>query len=118
PTEMRLCWEVILTSRSRGEMFRVLIDADTGEPLVRHCLTDYLSEATYRVYTGDSPSPLSPGHAAPSTLQPPLVPRSLFTITALDTNASPNGWLNDGDNETRGNNVDAHSDRDGDDEPD
>ena len=27
---MRLCWEVILTSRTRGEMFRVLIDAHNG----------------------------------------------------------------------------------------
>ena len=117
-TEMRLCWEIILTSQIRGEMFRVLVDAENGEALVRHRLTDYLSEATYRVYTGDSPSPLSPGHAAPSTLQPPLVPRSLITITALDTNASPNGWINDAENETRGNNVDAYSDRDGDDVPD
>ena len=31
---------------------------------------------------------------------------------AISTNASPNGWINDGVNETRGNNVDAHLDLD------
>src|SRR5204863_9251783 len=40
------------------------------------------------------------------------------TLTALSTNASPLGWINDGENETRGNNVDAHTDRDGDNLPD
>ncbi len=117
-TEMRLCWEVILTSSSRGEMFRVLIAADTGEALVRHCLTDYISDVTYRVFTGDSPSPFSPAHSSPTTLQPPTVPRQAITLSSLNTNASPNGWINDGNNETLGNNVDAHSDRDHDDEPD
>ncbi|MGC3988229.1 MAG: M36 family metallopeptidase [Chthoniobacteraceae bacterium] len=36
----------------------------------------------------------------------------------MDTTASPNGWINDGDNETMGNNVDAHLDLDADDQPD
>ncbi|HXJ58482.1 MAG TPA: M36 family metallopeptidase, partial [Verrucomicrobiae bacterium] len=117
-TEMRLCWEVILTSRSRGVMFRVLIDAESGQALVRHCLTNHISDATYRVFTGDSPSPFSPAHPAPSTLQPPIVARQLVTMSALSSNASPNGWINDGANETRGNNVDAHSDRNSDDEAD
>ena len=36
---LRLAWEIVLTSRSRGEMFRLLIDAETGAPLIRHCLT-------------------------------------------------------------------------------
>ena len=117
-TEMRLCWDVILSSGMRGEMFRLLIDAETGDALVRHGLTDYASEATFRVYTSDSPSPFSPGHAAPSTLQPPLLARELVTLAALNPNASPLGWINEDDNETRGNNVDAHSDRDDDNEPD
>jgi len=112
---LRLCWEIVLTSRIRGEMFRVLVDAETGAMQLRHCLTDYLTDATYRVFTSDSPSPLSPGYSTPVSTQPPLISRSLVTWPALNTNASPLGWLNDGANETLGNNVDAHTDTNNDD---
>ena len=115
---LRLCWDVILMSRARGEMFRVLVYVQTGEALLRRCLTSYLSDASYRVYTSDSPSPFSPGYATPVTTQPPLVPRALVTLPALSTNASPLGWINDGGNETLGNNVDAHTDWNSDDLPD
>jgi len=115
---LQLCWDVIIMSRTRDEMFRVLVDTQTGEPLLRRCLTESISPATYRVYTSDSPSPFSPGSSTPSSYQPPVVPRTLLTLSALDTNASPSGWINDGDNETLGNNVDAHTDHDGDDLPD
>ena len=71
--KLRLCWDVILTSRARGEMFRVLVDAQTGEVLVRRCLTQYISDATYACFTSDSPSPFSPGHPTPQSTQPPLV---------------------------------------------
>ncbi len=117
-SRLRLCWEVLLTSRARGEMFRVLIDVETGESLLRHGLTSYLSNATYRVYVSDSPSPFSPGHPTPLTNQPPRTPRVLVVTNAVSTNASPNGWINDGVNETQGNNVDAHLDRNADDQPD
>lgn len=116
--EIRLCWDVILSSRMRGEMFRVLVDAQTGEVIIRRGLTRYISDASYRVYTSDSPSPFSPGHATPLTTQPPATNRVLVTLTALSTNASPNGWINDGVNETTGNNVDAHTDWNADDLPD
>ncbi|MGA2139353.1 MAG: M36 family metallopeptidase [Verrucomicrobiia bacterium] len=115
---MRLCWEVQLTSRKRGEMFLLVVDAETGEILVRHGLTEYYSDATYRVYTSDSPSPYSPGCAAPCTTQPPLVARDLVTLSALSANDSPAGWISDGQNTTAGNNVDAHLDKDGDNVPD
>jgi len=115
---IQLAWQVILSSRARGEMFLVLVDAQTGEPILRRCLTEYISDATYNVWTSDSPSPFSPGHPTPQTGQPPLVPRQLVTLPALNTNASPNGWINDGDNETRGNNVDAHTDTDANNQPD
>ena len=114
----RLCWDVVLTGRTTGEMFRILIDATTGEAQVRHGLTTYISEATYRVFTGDSPTPFQPGHATPSTAQPAEVPRTLVTLSALDPTASPNGWINDGVTETRGNNVDAHLDVDNSNTPD
>ncbi len=116
--EVRLCWDVILKPSSRAEVFRVIVDAQSGTVLLRRCLTTYLTDATYRVFIGDSPTPLSPGHATPLTTQPPLVARSLVTLSALDTNASPHGWIDDGVNETRGNNADAHLDRDGNDAPD
>ena len=99
-------------------MFRVLVDAATGEALVRRCLTTDISDATYRVYTSDSPTPFSPGYPSPTSALPPLVARSLVTWPAFDVNASPNGWIDDGVNETRGNNVDAHTDLNDDDQPD
>ncbi len=112
---LRLCWDVILVSRARDEMYRVLVDVQTAEPMYRRCLTDFISDATYRVFTSDSPSPFSPGFTVPNSGQPALVARTLLTWGALDTNASPNGWIDDGVNETRGNNVDAHTDRNADD---
>ena len=115
---LKLCWEVILMSRARGAMFRVLIDALTGESLLRHCLTDDISDATFRVYTSDSPTPMSPGFATPVSTQPALDTRVLITTNAYNTNASPNGWIDDGVNETRGNNVDAYTDHSGSNTPD
>lgn len=116
--ELRLCWEVFLRRHEGGESFRVLIDAQNGEAWVRQCLTKHLSDASYRVWTGDSPTPLSPGWPTLNTNQPPVAPRALVTLGALNTNASPLGWIADGLNETLGNNVEAHLDRDGNDAPD
>ena len=118
-SELRLCWRMILTSRASKAMFRIVVDAETGEVWVRHCLTDDISNASYRVFTGDSPTPFSPAYSAPNnTNQPATVARQLVTLAALDTTASPLGWILDGDNQTRGNNVDAHTDLDDDDSPD
>ena len=96
-------------------MYLTLVAADTGEILYRRNLTAESQEATYRVYTNASPAPLLPGLFAPGTAQPATVDRGLVTLTALDDFASPDGWIADGDNETRGNNVDAHLDRNDDD---
>lgn len=115
---LRLCWDLILVSRARGEMFRVVVDAQTGEVMLRRCLTNYLTPITLNVYTSDSPSPFSPGHATPSTIQPPVVSRTLLTLSAISTNASPLGWIDDSGNQTMGNNVDAHTDLTDDDQPD
>lgn len=115
---LTLCWQVILTSVTRPEMYLVLVDSESGDVLLRRCLTQYISPATYNVFTSDSPSPFSPGLSAPSPFQPPFTNRTLVTLTALNTNASPNGWINDGIYETRGNNVDAFLDRNDDDLPD
>ncbi|HUR46518.1 MAG TPA: M36 family metallopeptidase, partial [Candidatus Saccharimonadales bacterium] len=115
---LRLCWEIFFVSGSRDEMFQSLIDVETGEVLLRNSRTSDLAPAIYNVYTSESPTPFSPGFATPSTNQPPYVSRVLVTTSALSTNASPAGWINDGDNETRGNNVDAHLDRNADNQPD
>lgn len=115
---LRLCWDVELSRREFSERFRLLIDAETGEVLVRRKLTVEVSEVLYRVYTSDSPSPLSPGFAFPTNSQPTNVARPLLIISNLNATASPLGWINDGVMETRGNNVDAHLDRDADDRPD
>ena len=109
-------------SRARGQMFLLLIDAQTGAPLLRHCLTEDISNASYRVFTSSGPAPLvCPGNSLPTimgfscplTNQPPVISRVLVVTNALDTNASPNGWINDGDNQTSGNNVQAQLDRAG-----
>ncbi len=124
---MRLCWQVVFMSKLRQQMFRSVVDAQTGEVLVRHGLTFNQAaptpvSATYRVYTSDSPSPFSPGLQTPGDYQPPIIPRTLTNITALSSAASPAGWLDpanaNGAFETKGNNVDAHTDRNDDDLPD
>src|ERR1041384_3144577 len=92
-SQMRLCWFVRVVSQGRGEAFHLLIDADSGELLVRRAVTVYLTNATYNVFTSDSPSPLSPGLQSPGSFQAPIIPRTLVTTVALDTNASPIGWI-------------------------
>ena len=108
-------WQILFTSQWRDEMYLTLVAADTGEILYRRNLTAESQEATYRVYTNASPAPLLPGLSAPGTDQAAPVARTLITLASLDPFASPDGWINDGDNETRGNNVDAHLDRNDDD---
>ena len=115
--EMRLAWDVTLMSLKQNAMFRVVVDARSGEVLMRTSLTNDISNASFRVYADaaslkpyDSPTPLSPGYSTPLTTQPPAVNRNLITLQAIDTTASPNGWINDGGTDTYGNNVDAHLD--------
>ncbi len=112
---MRLCWQAIIVGQ---EGFLIVIDAETGEVILRRSLTSHISDASYNVYTSDSPSPFSPGHFTPLTNQPLVIPRVLVVTNAFNINASPNGWIDDGVNEPRGNNVDAFTDRDDDDAPD
>ena len=121
---LRLCWEVILMSRARGEMFRLLIDARTGEALIRRSLTENISNASYEVFTTPSPAPFTAGYPTnmsgavtvmglptATTNQLPVVARTLVVTNALDTNASPYGWIPDGTNvTTSGNNVSAYLD--------
>jgi uncharacterized repeat protein (TIGR01451 family) len=115
---MRLSWEVFLFSQTIREKFQVLVAADTGEVLLRRNITKHISNATYNVYTSDSPSPFSPGWPTPNNAQPPLTSRTIVTIAALSTNASPNGWIDDGNNSVIGNNAETYLDRNDDYVPD
>ena len=82
-TSARLCWSVQFVSRSSFETFGSVVDASSGEVLVRLNETSSISNASYRVYTSDSPSPFSPGWPTPSSGQPAVVTRQLLTLPAL-----------------------------------
>jgi hypothetical protein len=111
PSRARLAWEVVFMPRPLGRMFLTVVDAETGEVWVRHNCTFDISNISLRVFTLDGPTPQLPGYRGlASNSQPASVSRKLVTLAALDTTASPNGWINDGDNQTLGNNVDAHTD--------
>ena len=119
PEVLKLAWDVVLHPRRSDAMYRVLLDAATGELLLRRSLTEnVIPSATYRVFTGVSPAPVDPAVRTPGTNQPPPVARELVTLAALSTNASPEGWIGAGPWETLGNNVDAATDLDGDNLPD
>jgi uncharacterized repeat protein (TIGR01451 family) len=117
-SSLRLGWEVMVSSHVTKERFRMVVDAQTGEVKLRQNLTCYISDATYTVYPSDSPSPFSPGLQTPGTYQPPTVNRTQIITPALDTTASPEGWIPDGTNTTTGNNIDAFVDRNFDQQPD
>jgi hypothetical protein len=118
PESMRLCWQVILGSVEPMGHFLILVDAETGEVLLRRSLTAHIGPATYNVFTSDSPSPLSPGPDNPSPDQPPVVEREMITLSALDEGASPDGWIPDGQRTTSGNNAWVFLDRDFSETPD
>ena len=109
---MRLCWRVILASRAPLNQYLTLVDSETGEILLRRSLSAHLAPASYNVYTNDSPTPFSPGWPTPQSDQPTNASRAMITVSALDTNASPQGWIPDGIATTSGNNVMAFLDRD------
>jgi hypothetical protein len=112
--EMRLCWRVVFCGRPQPDRYLTLVDAETGEVLVRRSLTRKLEDATFNVFVSDSPSPFTPGWPTPDTNQPPFTNRTAVKmLSVLDTNASPLGWIYDGrTNVTFGNNADAYVDRD------
>jgi uncharacterized repeat protein (TIGR01451 family) len=113
-----LAWQLELTRPLPNDRYRVLVDARSGEILLRRRLTIDYSDAAYRVYPLGSPAPMRPGLPAPGTNQAPFIQRTLQVLSAISSNASPLGWLNEHANDSRGNNVDAHTDRNADDLPD
>lgn len=120
-SDIRPAWSVLIPEIGIGNDYEMMIDATNGQVLRRlnrlRCATT--EPVTYRVYTGDSPAPMSPGTPTPSGEQPPFVPQQLVTINPEDISAiNINGWIDDGVNETRGNNCDAHLDLDSNNIPD
>lgn len=115
PTEVRIAWEVTLPQPGTFQVYRYIIDGVNADVLFRELRTleAGTQPVSYRVYTSDSPAPLTPFPTnAPRTTQAPPVNRSLQTLIALDDDASPLGWITDGDNGLAGNNVEAIVDRD------
>jgi subtilisin-like proprotein convertase family protein len=101
-----LAWSMILWQDDAA--YYTFVGAEGGELLWRKNIVYEQSQpATYLVYDGDSPAPLSPSPALPgSGLQGALVPRTSFTV--ISEGAFNNlGWMTDGTSITTGNNVDA-----------
>jgi hypothetical protein len=108
-------WDVWIEQKeAKGtkETHRLIVRADTGEVVEDINLTWSLEDASYRVYTDDSPLPMTPGPDAPTHYVPVEVARELVTLSALSTNASPLGWVPDGSNALNGNNAIVYADRD------
>ena len=121
--DIRPAWRVFLPEVGVGNDYDVIVDANDGRLLWRRNQTHFLAAGgtqnlSVRVYTLDSPAPGSPGTATPNGFQFPFVPRTLVVVTPASVPQSPNSWINDGDNDTQGNNVDAHTDLDANNSPD
>ncbi len=120
-SELRPAWEVILPVRGASDVYEITIDAADGRLLRRwnRRQSGTTEPATFRVFSSDSPAPGSPGDTSPSGTQFPFVASELVLVDPGVVGVwSPSGWIDDGDNETAGNNVDAHLDLDGNDQPD
>ena len=115
---VRLAWATEIWGDP--DAFLILLDAQDGTVLFRKNLTNYQTQpASYNVFTGDSPAPMSPSTVLPgSGTQAPYVAPTLLTLIGIE---SPNtfnnlGWITDGANAgngwTDGNNVQAGIDRD------
>ncbi|HYP53360.1 MAG TPA: M36 family metallopeptidase, partial [Pyrinomonadaceae bacterium] len=103
-----LAWSMALVQEHQA--FYVLVDAEDGELLFRkNAVNDQTLPATYVVYGSDSPAPLSPNMNLLSATVPvnqgTAVGRDTFTLISQHPLGDP--WLNDADNITTGNNVDA-----------
>lgn len=105
--------ERTLTPGAPPALRRLIIRADTGEVVEDIDLTwGALEAASYNVYTGDSPEPMTPGPGAPTNFVPSEVSREVVALAALDTNASPEGWIPVGESRLVGNNATVYADWD------
>jgi hypothetical protein len=120
--EIRSAWKVVVAEPGVGNTYEVIVDATDGRILGRRNQLVFLAGGTQdlslRVYAKDSPAPGSPGNPSPTGFQFPFDTRTLLLVTPASVPHSPNSWIDDNDNDTQGNNVDAHTDLDDDDSPD
>ncbi|MCY2959035.1 MAG: M36 family metallopeptidase [Planctomycetota bacterium] len=119
-SDIRAAWSVVVPEIGIGNTYEITVDAQSGEILRRSNRLRFAQggtqPVTFRLFPHESPAPGSPGTAAPNGFQFPSETQLLQTVTAASVAAwSPNGWIDDGVNETLGNNVDAHLDLDADD---
>jgi len=120
-TDIRPAWLVVVPEIGIGNTYEIMVDATNGQILRRWNRLHFATTEpmTFRVYTNDSPAPMSPGTPTPSGVQAAFVLQNDVTVNPADISAiNPNGWIDDGVNETQGNNVDAHLDRNADNSPD
>lgn len=114
--EVRTAWAVVMPSPGgAGNTYDMIVDAVSGEILYRANRVKYATTEpiSFRVYPTDSPAPGSPGTPVPNGFQFPEVPRQLLVVTPqMMQTYSPNGWINDGESETLGNNASVHTDLD------
>ncbi len=104
-----LAWSMVLWQETPA--YYTLVDAEQGELLWRKNITsDQTQPATYVIYDGRSPAPLSPTTALPgSGTQGAAIPRTSLTLIS-EGEFNNLGWLTDGANTTTGNNVDSGMD--------
>jgi len=115
-SDVRPAWTVVVPAPGIGHTYDITVDAVTGEVLCRtnRLVWDTTQPITMRIFTSDSPAPGSPGLATVGTTQFPFDVRQLVTITPDQMRPySPNGWIDDNNRLTVGNNVGAHSDLSG-----
>ncbi|HEX7154497.1 MAG TPA: M36 family metallopeptidase [Thermoanaerobaculia bacterium] len=105
---VELAWSMTLWIDD-NEAYYTVVGAEVADVFYRKSIVDDQSQpATYRVYDGDSPAPLSPSTAFPgSGIQGVGISRSLFTLVSEGPAFNNLGWITDGGNTTTGNNVDA-----------
>lgn len=119
--DIRAAWKVSIPVRGVGHCYDIIVDAADGSLLHRHnrLVFETTQPVTMRVFTSDSPAPMTPGPSMPTGVQPPFVERDLVTMRPEDVrDFSPNGWIDDNNTETAGNNVAAHLDLDSNNLPD
>lgn len=115
---VRLVWSVSLGAKNGDFVYQVFVDASNGQTVFRTPVSS--AEAAlpkWRVFTSDSPNPMSPGTATPNGAQGPAVSRQLVETNG-DAVASPGGWIPGGGTVTTGNNADAFLDKNNDGTPD
>ncbi len=119
--DIRAAWWVTIPTKGVGHTYEMVIDANDGTLLHRkNQLNNEVGEVTMRVYTGRSPTPAQ-GLASATGFQFPFDSRQLVTVTPSSVAAwSPFGWMDNNGvagaefTDTRGNNVDAHLDKNAD----